>query len=212
MRAIHFPRLIIMTREPLAGRVKSRLARETGAVAAALAFRFSLAGLAARTLQPLRWQTLLSVTPHAALTSRMLPPRPRRALQGPGDLGVRMARAISHAPPGPVVLIGADIPAVTADDIALAFRLLGRYDVVLGPAGDGGYWLVGFRKRPLPEDVFRNVRWSTGHALADTVAGLAGWRVGYVATHPDFDDAKDLRRLRPVIGRRVLPRLCSEPP
>ena len=68
--------------------------------------------------------------------------------QGAGDLGVRMRRALAACPPGPAVLVGADIPALGAAHIAEAFRLLGRHDLVFGPAEDGGFWLVGARRSP----------------------------------------------------------------
>ena len=56
-----------------------------------------------------------------------------------------MRRAMNACPPGPVVLVGTDIPGLTAGDIAAAYRLLGRHDVVFGPARDDGFWLVGAR-------------------------------------------------------------------
>ena len=59
--------------------------------------------------------------------------------------------------------------AVTAARIAEAFALLGRHDLVFGPAADGGFWLVGCRHRP-PD--FGEVRWSSPHALEDTLANL----------------------------------------
>jgi rSAM/selenodomain-associated transferase 1 len=202
-----FPRLIIMAKEPRAGLVKTRLARETGIVAATAAFRQSLNHVAARLNAPLRWQTILAVSPDAACASRMLPITAKRVPQGQGDLGTRMARAITHAPHGPVILIGADIPGVAHGDIAEAFRLLGQNGAVLGPAGDGGYWLIGFRHRPLPPDLFRNVRWSSPHALSDTKSNLRGLRVAMAPTRGDFDCAAHLSALRPLIGRRVLPRV-----
>ncbi|WP_425283593.1 DUF2064 domain-containing protein [Methyloceanibacter stevinii] len=51
-------------------------------------------------------------------------------------------------PPGPVVLVGSDIPRISRAHIAEAFRLLGNADAVFGPAQDGGYWLVGFKRSP----------------------------------------------------------------
>ena len=59
-----------------------------------------------------------------------------------------------------------------ARHIAAAFRLLGRHDLVFGPAEDGGFWLVGARRRPRLPPLFGQVRWSSPHALADTLADL----------------------------------------
>lgn len=108
--------------------------------------------------------------------------------QGGGDLGARMARAARTLPPGPVVIVGCDIPGLTAAHVAAAFRKLGANDAVFGPATDGGYWLVGLRRRPRFIDPFTHVRWSTCHALADTVSSLTGRSVAMVATLADIDD------------------------
>ena len=87
------------------------------------------------------------------------------------------------------------MPGVGRARIAEAFRALGRADAVLGPATDGGYWLVGLRRTAaVPAGLFRGVRWSTAHALADTEASMAGLRVAHVATLADVDTAADLGR------------------
>jgi hypothetical protein len=97
-----------------------------------------------------------------------------------------------------VVVVGSDIPEVTPQHIARAFAALGAHDLVFGPATDGGYWLVGARRRPaLPAGLFDRVRWSTPHALADTLAGLpAGLRVATVDTLDDVDDGAAFARWR----------------
>jgi glycosyltransferase A (GT-A) superfamily protein (DUF2064 family) len=89
------------------------------------------------------------------------------------------------------VLIGSDIPGITAADIAAAFRALGRADAVFGPAEDGGYWLVGFGPRRPPRP-FATVRWSTEHALADTLANCRRHRVLLLRRLRDVDSAADL--------------------
>ncbi len=97
-------------------------------------------------------------------------------------------------PPGPVVIIGSDIPDIAASDIAAAFRALGSKSAVFGPARDGGYWLVGLRRRPRFIDPFANVRWSSEHALADTLANLADKEVAMLRTLSDIDDGEGWRR------------------
>src|SRR6185437_6174437 len=104
---------------------------------------------------------------------RVWPARATIEPQGAGDLGTRMRRALAACPPGPAMLIGADIPRLTARHIADAFRLLGRHDLVFGPAEDGGFWLVGARHPQHLPPLFEQVRWSSPHALADTLAGLS---------------------------------------
>ena len=88
------------------------------------------------------------------------------------------------------MLVGSDIPAMRPRHIARAFALLGRHDLVFGPASDGGFWLVGARRsRPLPRSLFAEVRWSTRHALADTLATIpAGYTTGIADTLDDVDD------------------------
>ena len=86
------------------------------------------------------------------------------------------------------MIVGTDVPGIRPAHIAEAFRLLGRHDAVFGPATDGGYWLVGLRRRPRVLRPFANVRWSSPHALADTLANLEGRTVAFVATLSDVDE------------------------
>jgi hypothetical protein len=162
-----------------------------------------------------RWRLRLAVTPDRAVRPRHVGRVPARLCraglgrrgivavgQGSGDLGRRMRRALQAAPPGPAVLVGADIPALEARHVAAAFRLLGRHDLVFGPAADGGFWLVGARRRPRLPPLFARVRWSSPDALADTLAGLPrGVSVGFVETLEDVDDGAAYRRFRNTLTR-----------
>jgi rSAM/selenodomain-associated transferase 1 len=184
-----------MVKAPVAGRSKTRLGHEIGMVPAAWWARHQLARLA-RTLPDPRWQMVLAVAPDRAVASAALPPL-ARIPQGTGDLGDRMARVLRRFP-GPVLIVGADIPAITRAHIAAGFAALGSHDAVLGPAPDGGYWAIGLKlTRPLPPALFDGVRWSGPHAMADTVASLPGRRIGYLATLHDVDTAADLARVSP---------------
>lgn len=200
-------RLIIMVKEPVAGRVKTRLARGIGAAAATSAYRAMMTALVARLSHDQRWQTLLAVSPDEAVKSLMLPLRIRRAGQGRGDLGQRLQGIFDTLPPGPVVVIGTDIPAITRADIASAFKALGQHDAVFGPSPDGGYWLIGMKRRSRVLQPFAGVRWSSANALADTAGNLGGVSVAHLAMHDDVDTAEDLAALRPFVGRRILPRV-----
>ncbi len=95
---------------------------------------------------------------------------------------------------GPTCIIGADIPGIQPHHIAEAFCALGDHDAVFGPAPDGGYWLVGLKERPR-SGLFKNVRWSTEHALSDSRATLGNARIATVATLADVDTVADLARL-----------------
>lgn len=186
--------LVIFCKEPVAGRVKTRLAREIGVIEATRFQRVMLRNLAHRLGSDPRWRIWLMVSPDMAQASSMLPPGPDRLPQGPGDLGARMQRAFGILPPGPVLIIGSDIPGIRGRHIAEAFDALGEHDAVFGPATDGGYWLVGQKRLPRVLRVFDGVRWSTGHALSDTLVNLGRRRVAQVATLADVDTAADWRR------------------
>jgi rSAM/selenodomain-associated transferase 1 len=180
--------LVLMAKAAALGRVKTRLAREIGALAALRFHRLTAERLIRRLGRDRRWRLLVATTPGPRFRATLIP-------QGHGDLGARMRRPLEQLPPGPVVIVGADIPGVTVAHVADAFRALGTHDLVLGPATDGGYWLVGAKRRPLPPGLFRRVRWSSEHALADTLAGVpARFSVAFVAVLEDVDDAAALRR------------------
>lgn len=187
--------LVIFVKEPRPGRVKTRLARSLGAVAAAWWFRHQSARLIRRLGRDRRWRTVLAVTPdREGMESRVWPRDLPRWPQGPGDLGARMSRAFRAMPPGPVLIVGADIPDLAPSHVAQGFRLLGRHDAALGPAADGGYWMIGLRRgaRAVPAGLFRGVRWSSSSALSDTVVTLAPLGVGYGPVLADVDEAADL--------------------
>src|SRR2546430_1702524 len=121
------------------------------------------------------------------------------------DLGERLAAAIADElaeGPGPVLVIGADAPHVPAAPLAeAAAALAGRADVVLGPAADGGYYLIGIRG-PAP-DLFAGIAWSTAGVLAATraQAEAAGLAVHLLPPGFDVDEVADLVRLRALLAR-----------
>lgn len=189
--------LVIFARVPQFGRVKRRLAGTVGPAAAMRFYRTTLANQIRQLSRDRRWTVWLFVTPDNALRHpawQGIDPGRLRG-QGAGDLGVRMKRPFRQLPPGPVVLVGSDIPAMRPRHIARAFALLGRNDLVFGPASDGGFWLIGARRnRPLPRPLFAAVRWSTPHALADTLATIpAGYSTAIADTLDDVDVAADLQ-------------------
>ena len=205
LRANFTQRLIVMAKSPVAGRVKRRLAREIGDVAAIRFYRNCLAHTVLRLARDSRWRTLLAVSPDKDVAGRFWPSRKAltRVPQGEGDLGRRMQRLLDRLPPGPAIIVGGDIPAIRPVHVAAAFRLLGRADAVFGPASDGGFWLVGLNRRPRVLSPFAGVRWSGPHALADTLANLKGKRVAFAAHLNDLDTEKDLRRERARLERLI---------
>lgn len=192
------PRLVIMAKRPVAGAVKRRLGNGAGTAAAVRFYRITLTHTLRRLSADPRWRTYLAVTPDLHLDDSVwrLYPRVARLPQGAGDLGARMQNLFDALPPGPVVIVGSDIPAIRPAHIAHAFRQLGRADAVFGPAQDGGFWLVGLRRRPCRVAPFKGVPWSTERTLAATRANLKGRIVALGSTLSDVDTADDLVRQR----------------
>ena len=196
-------RLVIMAKVPVAGRVKTRLAREIGIAEATRFYRATSQAVIARLGRQPFWETIIAVDPDGGVHSPMLPGRYRRMPQGGGDLGLRMHRPMRQLPPGPVCVIGTDIPSIDVGDVRKAFRALGRSDAMFGPAEDGGFWLVGFgRRRPAPYP-YAGVAWSRSDTLAAVLANIKGASVGFTTTLHDVDNATDLARTRGVFGRRI---------
>ncbi len=187
------PRLVIFAKAPRLGTVKTRLARDIGPVAALRFYASTMRRITRRLARDPRWDTVLAVTPGDG----GWPAGVRRIPQGAGDLGDRMDRVMRTMPPGPVVIIGTDIPNIAPRHIAGAFARLGDHQAVFGPADDGGYWLIGLRRRPFTPRLVGPVRWSTEHALADT-RRMLGPRVttAMLETLTDVDDGAGLARWR----------------
>lgn len=184
--------LVIFTRRPRLGVGKRRLAADVGDLAAWRFQRTALAQLRRRLGRDPRWRTWLAITPDrpagwTGVTSSVG--------QGRGDLGARLRRVLKALPRGRVVILGADTPEIRARDVWAAFRALGRSDAVFGPAIDGGYWLVGFSPATRADPPFDGVRWSTAHALEDTIGNLRPRPVALLRHLEDVDDGPSLARL-----------------
>lgn len=182
-----------MLKEPVPGRVKTRLGRDIGMVQAAHWFRTTVAQTLRRLDDP-RWDIVLAVSPdETGLISRFWPENYMRVPQGRGDLGARMLSAFAQMAPHPTCIIGGDIPDISKGDIWHCFAGLGSNGSVICPSGDGGYWLVGLRHPSLsPRSFMRNVRWSSPHAMRDTMesAPELGWHIG--PERHDIDTGADL--------------------
>jgi len=194
--------LILFVRAPALGRGKRRLAAEIGDLAALRFERAMIALLLRRLAADPRWRLRIAVTPdHASRQARRWNRRVEISGQAGGDLGQRMRRALADAGTGPAVLIGSDIPALAARHVAAGFRQLRAHQLVFGAAADGGFWLVGIRRPASLRLLFRRVRWSSPHALADTLAGLPRRiTIGFADTLEDVDDGEAYRRLQPRRG------------
>ena len=191
-------RLILFARAPRIGQGKRRLAADIGDVAAWAFYRHLLDGTVRRLSADPRWRTEIWLAGrddfYCAHGSNVLIEHQQGA-----DLGARMGHALCAKGPGPAVLIGSDIPGIARADIASAFGRLHTHEAVFGPSVDGGYWLVGmggprFRRERLATSAFGDVRWSSEHALADTLRGLTGARIAFISEKNDVDTGADLKR------------------
>jgi len=195
----------MMVKAPEAGRVKTRLARGIGISEALRFYRSATGALARRVGNDARWETKLAIAPERALRNPVWPAQLARRGQGGGDLGQRMQKVIDELPPGPVVIVGSDIPGITPSLVAKAFRKLGNADIVIGPAPDGGYWLIGFKRHPSIPKVLQNVRWSHPETLNDTLRNAKGLRVQQINMLDDIDEAEDLEATSGWAGRVIIP-------
>ncbi len=198
-------RLVVMVKRPIAGQVKTRLARDVGVAQSTSFYRHATASVIGRLARDTRWQTLLAVTPDNAVGTAVFAGNVPRLPQGSGDLGQRMGRLMSALPPGPVVIVGSDCPAMSGRHIKAAFDKLGSHDAVIGPALDGGYWLIGLKRHPRRPHIFDNVRWSSAYTRDDTTRNMAGMRIAMLELLSDVDTGADLKALHGLKGRFVLP-------
>jgi rSAM/selenodomain-associated transferase 1 len=184
----------VFARAPEPGRVKTRLIPVLRAAEAAELYEALLLDTVEVAESCAR--TVVAFTPSGGrgVLARLLGGRRRLLPQGPGDLGERLGRVfeILCGKGQRVLAVGSDCPALTAERIRTAAERLGHADVVIGPALDGGYYLIGLR-RPQPE-LFRDIPWSTGSVLDVTRsrAQEAGLRVELLETARDLDTPEDL--------------------
>lgn len=187
----------MFARQPVLGTVKTRLAADIGKVEARRFYRATLARLLRRVAPHRSWRTVLAVTPDHACRIMARTFRVPAVPQGSGDLGTRMRKTAARQP-GPVLIVGTDIPGLELRHLRTAVAALRRHDFVFGPAADGGYWLAGFANRRPAGTVMRNVRWSTPAALTDTVRS-AGPRARVLVLPDilaDIDDGSGYARYR----------------
>ena len=192
-------KLIVFVKAPRPGLVKTRLAAAIGKESAVAAYRT----LVEATLN--RLATFDGVELRFAPDDSRAEMEPwlqrgwSLAPQGAGELGERMARAFGEnfvAGCSRAVIVGSDCPDIEAADVRAAWRELETHDVVVGPATDGGYWLIGLRA-PQPE-LFRGVAWSSDQVLAQTLqrAKQLGLRVQLLRILSDVDTLEDWEEFR----------------
>ncbi|MGZ0187052.1 MAG: TIGR04282 family arsenosugar biosynthesis glycosyltransferase [Alphaproteobacteria bacterium] len=162
--------VILFARTARVGRGKRRLAKDIGNIGAWSFYRWALARSVRLVAREAGWRGVIMLDPGNEVTRPGFPllNGPQAALlrlpQQGRSLGERMVRALGNAPPGPVVLIGADIQGVSAPILRRALMACRRSELVFGPASDGGFWLIGCKRRLSPR-MFDHIIWSTSHSL-----------------------------------------------
>ncbi|MBP8137171.1 MAG: TIGR04282 family arsenosugar biosynthesis glycosyltransferase [Candidatus Eisenbacteria bacterium] len=185
-------RLGVFARHPVAGTVKTRLSPALPAALAARLYEAMLADTRAEAAACDAARTWWWADGGAPLAD---PAFEERAQEG-GSLGERLAHAMTAMRCGDArsraVIVGSDCPALVAGHLRDAFAALAHTDVVLGPATDGGYWLVGARREC--DALFHDVPWSTPDVLRVTRerAAAEGWRVATLGVLPDLDEPDDV--------------------
>ncbi len=198
------PLLLIFLKAPRQGAVKTRLAESLGAEHATDIYR----GLVERQLRsiPPGWNVEIHFSPADAEPEMRawLGPAHEFRPQTEGDLGARMQQAFDAAfarQAEPVIAIGGDCPTLDASTLIEAASRLTRADVVLGPAQDGGYYLIGLG-RPAPQ-LFDDVPWSTAKVFALTLARARahGLSREVLMPQPNVDDLPSYRRFLDAVAR-----------
>jgi len=207
-------RLVVLTRFPEPGQSKTRLIPALGAAGAAELHRQMVEHTLgwAKTLPdrlPLSIEIRYTGRPLEPF-QRWLGPNFLYSEQGEGDLGQRMLRSFEDAfrmKVKKVLLVGTDVPDLSADLVEGAIVLLNSSDLVLGPAADGGYYLIGLR-RVIPQ-LFQEIPWGTAAVLQKTrqIAEAAKLSVSLLPSLADVDRPEDL-----PIWRRHIPGFQEKEP
>lgn len=189
--------MLLFTKYPQPGLVKTRLARDVGAESAA---RLQLAFLKdeLRMLSEMGAQVTLCCDPARPLADyeRLFGPAVAYRPQQGADLGQRMLRALHREleeSGEPAVLVGSDLPDLPERHVRDAFAALDHAQVCLGPATDGGFYLLGLGA-PAPAAIFRDVAWSGPQVLTHTLDNCAALGLTHrlLPPWPDVDTAEDL--------------------
>lgn len=204
-------RAILVYKAPQRGRVKTRLAKTIGDQAALELYRW----MGRRQLEviPSEWEIEIRFSPddQKALMRSWLGVRLRLEPQGKGDLGERMERAAASCFHDDVkrkaIFLGADCVDIDASVLKEAESRLERADVVLGPASDGGYYLVGMKERA--SALFEGIKWGSESVLPETINRIraSGKQLDLLEELVDVDDWEGLVSVRDRVDASIWKRL-----
>ncbi|QNF35140.1 TIGR04282 family arsenosugar biosynthesis glycosyltransferase [Adhaeribacter swui] len=189
--------LLIFVKNAVLGKVKSRLAATLGSEKALEIYQLLLQ----KTFEVTVALPVTKAVYYSDYVTEDLfkPPYYEKYIQSEGDLGERMQNAFAQAFAAgyeQVCIIGSDCFELTESIIEQAFEKLAQNDVVIGPAVDGGYYLLGLKS--MQESFFKNKNWSTDTVLEDTLNNVktAGQTVALLPQLTDIDEEKDLVTIR----------------
>lgn len=210
--------VVVFARDPVPGETKTRLLPALGSASAADLYRCFLQDRLDQIAAIDRIRRVVAFTPDTADLAPLLPAGGGFELvpQGPGDLTDRLVRLSGALGPGPVIFMDSDSPTLPPAYVADAIRSLSvdQEECVIGPAEDGGYYLIGLRS-PDPEiatQLFGGIPWSTDGVLAATLARVrdAGLSLRLLPPWWDVDEPVDLDRLRGVLHAAAWPPRTAE--
>lgn len=188
--------ILIFTRNPELGKVKTRLAASIGNQNALDVYKFLL-------------KHTQEIVSKVDVTRRILYSEEiinndiwddkiyQKALQSGTDLGEKMKNAFAEGFKNgykKIVIIGTDLYDLEASNIEIAFQKLENHDVVIGPAEDGGYYLLGLKF--IPENIFSNKKWSTDTVFKDTLNDIVSYKVHLLNTKNDIDTVDDIKNIK----------------
>ncbi len=188
--------LIIFTRNPELGKCKTRLAATVGDVAALEIYKFLLNHTVAITKDLAVEKQVhysIKVRENDIWNEAIF----KKKVQRGDDLGARMQFAFEEGFDEGferIIIIGSDMYDLNGNDIHAAFSALENHNFVIGPAEDGGYYLLGMTK--MKRELFRNKTWGTNTVLHDTICDLADESVEKLPIRNDIDYYEDIKGLK----------------
>ena len=197
MSSPHDAVVIVVCKAPEKGRVKTRLAKDIGEERASHVYSVMMATLFANLHAGVDYDVCACVDGDITLVQAgNLEPIPQRG----ADLGERIINAMEDCSGYPkMIVIGSDTPTVTSSVILRTMNDLDTVDVVIGPAADGGYYLIGMKE--IRRELFDNINWSTDAVCAQTVehARAHNLRISKLETLRDIDTVHDLQAVMPSL-------------
>lgn len=187
--------VLVFTRNPELGKVKTRLAATIGNQNALEVYVHLLAhtkNCISKVNATKRVLYSEAITLHDIWNNTLF----EKEIQQGTDLGARMKNAFEKGFNdgfNKVVIVGSDLLTLESKDIEDAFDLLDKNEVVLGPAEDGGYYLLGLKA--IPNGIFENKNWGTNTVLSDTLTDLSNTKTAFIKMKNDIDTIEDIKSI-----------------